>query len=66
LLNWAQEIGAVRGHTTSKEIARYTRAARQKILAQRAMAKLSAGQKGNKVSHSGVAMRGGGTQTGRK
>src|SRR5215471_20379790 len=46
------EIGAVTGHATSKEVSRYTRAARQKILAERAMAKLSAGQKGNKMSHS--------------
>jgi hypothetical protein len=38
----------VTGHKTSKEIARYTRAARQKILAERAMAKLSADQKANK------------------
>ena len=42
------EIGAVTGHRTSKEISRYTRAARQKILAERAMAKLSAGQTVNK------------------
>jgi integrase len=42
------EIMAVTGHRTSKEVTRYTRAARQKILAERAMAKLSAGQKGNK------------------
>jgi hypothetical protein len=47
------EIGAVTGHATSKEISRYTRAARQKILTERAMAKLSAGQKGNKMSHCG-------------
>jgi hypothetical protein len=60
------EIGAVTGHATSKEISRYTRAARQKILAERAMAKLSAGQKGNKMSHSRVAKRTGGTQTSRK
>ena len=49
------EIGAVTGRATSKEISRYTRAASQKILAKRAMAKLSAGQNGNKMSHSRVA-----------
>jgi len=49
------EIGAVTGRATSKEISRYTRAARQKILPERAMAKLSAGQNGNKMSHSRVA-----------
>ena len=37
-----------RPFSTSKEISRYTRAARLKILAERAMAKLSAGQKANK------------------
>ena len=42
------EIGAVTGHKTSKEISRYTQAARQKILAERAMAKLSADQRANK------------------
>jgi hypothetical protein len=41
------EIGAVTGHKTSKEITRYTQA-RQKILAERAMAKMSADQKANK------------------
>jgi integrase len=42
------EIMAVTGHRTSKEVTRYTRAAQQKILAERAMAKLAAGQKANK------------------
>ena len=42
------EIMAVTGHRTSKEVTRYTRAARQKVLAERAMAKLTAGQKANK------------------
>jgi len=37
-----------RPFSTSKEISRYTRAARLKILAERAMTKLSAGQKANK------------------
>src|SRR5262245_38748512 len=55
-------IGAITGHTTLKEIARYTRAARQKIFAQRAMAKLSAGQKGEQSVPLRVAKRGGGTQ----
>jgi hypothetical protein len=56
------EIGAVTGHKTSKEITRYTQAARQKILAERAMAKMSADQKANKVSHSRVGRPDGGTQ----
>ena len=37
------EIMAITGHSTSKEVARYTRAARQKILAQSAMDKLIRG-----------------------
>jgi integrase len=41
------EIMAITGHRTSKEVTRYTRAARQKVLADRAMARLAAGQKGN-------------------
>jgi integrase len=32
------EIMAITGHTTSKEIVRYTRGARQKVLAAKAMA----------------------------
>ncbi len=60
------EIMAITGHRTSKEVVRYTQAARQKILAERAMAKLSAGQTVNKVSHSQVAKRAGGTKTGSK
>jgi len=39
------EIMAVTGHSTSKEVERYTRAARRKILAESAMNKLSAGTK---------------------
>nr|WP_281270846.1 tyrosine-type recombinase/integrase [Pelagibacterium lacus] len=42
------EIMAVTGHRTTKEIVRYTRGARQKVLAANAMAKLSAGQVENK------------------
>ncbi len=34
------EIMAVTGHRTSKEVTRYTRAVRQKILAERAMARI--------------------------
>jgi hypothetical protein len=33
------EIMAVTGHTTSKEVTRYTRGARQKVLAAKAMAR---------------------------
>jgi integrase len=36
------EIMAVTGHRTSKEVTRYTQAARQKVLAERAMARLTA------------------------
>ena len=36
------EIGAITGHLTSKEIGRYTKAARRRVLAESAMAKLSA------------------------
>ncbi len=32
---------AVTGHMTSKEVVRYTRAARQKVLAQQAMARFA-------------------------
>lgn len=42
------EIMAVTGHRTSKEVTRYTWAARQKILAGRAMARITADQTGNK------------------
>jgi integrase len=33
------EIMAITGHTTSKEVVRYTRGARQKVLAAKAMAR---------------------------
>jgi integrase len=36
-----KEIAAVTGHTTLKEVARYTRAADQKLLAAGAVAKLT-------------------------
>ena len=36
-----QEIMAITGHTTLKEVERYTAAARRKILAESAMAKFS-------------------------
>jgi integrase len=39
-----EEIKAVTGHQTSKEVSRYTKAARQKVLAGRALARLSAAQ----------------------
>lgn len=35
------EIMAVTGHSTSKEVERYTKAARRRLLAERAMTKLS-------------------------
>jgi integrase len=39
------EIGAITGHRTSREVSRYTKAARQKILAKSGMSKLT----GNKI-----------------
>lgn len=46
------EIMAVTGHQTSKKVARYTRGVRQKVLAERAMARITRGETANKVSHS--------------
>jgi integrase len=43
------QIMAVTGHRTSKEIVRYTRGARQKIMASSAMAKMSEGHSQNKI-----------------
>ena len=37
------EIGAITGHLTSKEIRRYTKAARRRVMAESAMSKLQAG-----------------------
>jgi integrase len=42
------EIMAVTGHQTSKEVSRYTRAARQRVLAESAMARVPRGEKENK------------------
>ncbi|CAH1658845.1 hypothetical protein CHELA1G11_12845 [Hyphomicrobiales bacterium] len=39
-----EEIKAITGHRTSKEVARYTRAARQKVLVASAMAKMVKGE----------------------
>jgi len=60
------EIMAVTGHRTSKEVTRYTRAARQKILAERAMARLCADQKGNKSVPPRPSRPRGGTKSRRK
>lgn len=38
------EIMAITGHTTSKEVVRYTRGARQKVLAAKAMARFDEGK----------------------
>jgi integrase len=47
-----EEIKAVTGHRTSKEVSRYTRGARQSVLAESAMGKLAASHsKGGGVSH---------------
>jgi integrase len=42
------EIMAITGHQTSKEVIRYTRAARQRVLAETAMARLARGDTENK------------------
>jgi integrase len=42
------EIMAITGHQTSKEVSRYTRAARQRVLADSAMARLARGDNANK------------------
>jgi len=47
-----EEIKAVTGHRTSKEVSRYTRGARQSVLAERAMGKLAASHfRGSGVYH---------------
>lgn len=51
-----EEIKAVTGHQTSKEVTRYTKAARQKVLAERAMWRFS-------KSHFSAPDDGGGTKT---
>lgn len=57
------EIMSVTGHRTSKEVVRYTRGARQKIMAQNAMAKMSAGQSENEIVPLLEAAAESGTQT---
>ena len=42
------EIMAITGHQTSKEVSRYNRAARQKLLAESAMARIERDEKANK------------------
>ena len=42
------EIMAITGHQTSKEVSRYTRAARQEVLAERAMARITRDETANK------------------
>ena len=42
------EIMAITGHQTSKEVSRYTRAARQMLLAESAMARITRDEKANK------------------
>jgi integrase len=60
------EIMAVTGHRTSKEVTRYTRAARQKLLAGRAMARLTADQTANKSVPPEGTTANGGTKSGAK
>jgi hypothetical protein len=57
---------AVTGHRTSKEVTRYTRAARQKLLAGRAMARLTADQTANKSVPPEGTTANGGTKSGAK
>src|SRR5262245_61609210 len=56
------EIMAITGHQTSKEVARYTRAARQAILAEAAMARLSAGDLVNRSVPPDESVRKSGTK----
>ena len=42
------EIMVITGHQTSKEVSRYTRAARQEVLAERAMARITRDETANK------------------
>ncbi|MEI4473328.1 tyrosine-type recombinase/integrase [Frigidibacter sp. MR17.24] len=44
-----QEIMAITGHATSKEVTRYTKAARQRTRAESALKRLEAGQKQDKI-----------------
>ena len=60
------EIMAITGHRTSKEVTRYTRGARQKVLAAKAMARLDADQTTNKSVPLLVVTESGGTKTGKK
>jgi integrase len=60
------EIMAVTGHRTSKEVGRYTRAARQKVLADSAMQKLATAQTENKPVPLQSAVAGPGTKRSEK
>jgi len=60
------EIMAVTGHRTSKEVSRYTRAARQRELADSAMQKLATAQTENKLVPLQSAAAGGGTKRSEK
>jgi integrase len=55
------EIMAITGHRTSKEVTRYTRGARQKVLAAKAMARLSEDRKANKSVPLSAQTKSGGT-----
>ena len=57
-----QEIMAITGHRTSKEVTRYTRAASQKIRAASALRRLSDSQTGNKSVPPSEVMLSGGTE----
>ena len=58
-----QEIMAITGHRTSKEVVRYTRAASQKIRAESALRRMSAGQILDKKVPLSTPKDTGGTQT---
>ena len=60
------EIMAITGHRTSKEVTRYTRGARQKVLAAKAIARLDTDQNANKSVPLLKVTESGGTKIGKK
>jgi integrase len=57
------EIRAITGHTTSKEVVRYTKAANQRLLASKAIERLSAAPKSEIIVPPFADASGGGTKT---
>jgi integrase len=60
------EIMAITGHRTLKEVDRYTRGARQKVLADSAMRKFAVGHSENEIDPPQSAIRSGGSIRGKK